>query len=208
MSRRRIAGDDSGVSLVELVVATAILALVLPLVGAVLQAALTSQRDVQSVTNAASSVQIISTSVEGGVRNASAIRRTTYAPASGTRPNELVVARTHVGGQEWRCEAWYYDAVAGVLYTRSVDAATVSAPITPPAGGATTGWTELARGVVPVARTSPAPNPVPLFTATPTARPTSVGVGLSVAAGTRRPALLSTTISKRPQGNVVSAPCF
>jgi prepilin-type N-terminal cleavage/methylation domain-containing protein len=201
---RRSAGRrERGVTLVELLVSTAILAVVLPLAGALLTGALTSQRDVSALAAAANDAQTVVTSVEAGGHNASAIKRTSYTPTSGTQPNEMLVVRTQVGRSGspiWYCHAWYYDAVAQVLYSKRVPASGSSA-ITAPTDGVLTTWTELARGVTPVAPASP---PTPLITVTAT----RVELDFLVSAGTRKPVVMSTAISKRPQGQTGSAPCF
>jgi hypothetical protein len=209
-------GDDRGASLVELLVASAILAIVLPLAGSLLITALTSQRDVTSLTAASSDAQTVVTSVETGVRNASAIRRTTYPAPDGGAPDELLVVRTRAGqldADDWSCQAWFYDAGDHTVLTTRTPGSGHPPAITAPTDGDVTGWVELARGVAPAPRTTPVPTPTPSPTTTGplqlfTVTTKGVEIGLSVSAGSRKPVALTTSISKRPQGETESDPCF
>ncbi|WNB87380.1 prepilin-type N-terminal cleavage/methylation domain-containing protein [Cellulomonas sp. ATA003] len=223
--RRRIAagGPERGFTLAELLVYCALLAIVLPLAGSLLLGAVIAQRDVQAVNTATASVQAVAASVESGVRNASAIRATAFGDPEDVDPSQLLVVRTRGtdASPRWFCQAWYYDAFAGTVRTRRVAAEKVGSPIVRPAAATTPGWTELASGVTAAKwrGPGPAPAPVPVFEVTPTATPTTVRIGLEIGAGERPPVVLigarerppvalSTSITKRPQGETASTPCF
>ncbi|WP_164983985.1 prepilin-type N-terminal cleavage/methylation domain-containing protein [Cellulomonas endophytica] len=213
--RTRLAGRDRGVTLVELIVSMAILVVLLPLAGLLLESTLLSQRDTGDLTRAGDAAQTVAGSVEAGVRNASAFRVTYVRPTPSSDPDELLVVRTRGTGATWRCEAWWYDAAADTVWTRRVpESAGAAAALTPPSSGIPAGWTALARGVTPRARPvpsgSPTPTPAAGLTGPAVLTATSRGVelGFTVATGRGKPVVLSTAISKRPQGQTGSAPCF
>jgi len=193
---------DRGVTLVELLVYSALLVLVLTIVGSMLYRALVSQRDVRAVTEASNTAQLVASSVESGVRNAAAIKYTALAGA-----DELLVARASFGSTvapSWTCVGWFYDASEKVLYTRRVSPTgaptpAITAPSTP-ANYAT--WVALADGVVPLTVGAH------VFTPAPIAAPTMVSVDMKVLAGTRKPTAMSSSFVSRPQGETGSAPCF
>ncbi len=193
------AESDRGFTLVELIVYCALLAIVLPLVGTLLHRTLVTQRDVGAVTEASTTSQTVARSVGAGVRNASAISYTT--PSSET---ELLVVRAQVGPAgtpSWMCQGWYYDGAHDVLYAKRVPAAGAASPaITAPTAAQLATWTELARGVTPPGGR--------VFTPTPSTDPTEVTLRFMTAAGERKQALISTSFTKRPQGETGSDPCF
>jgi type II secretory pathway pseudopilin PulG len=214
--RLREGGAERGMTLAELIVYSAILAIVLPIAGTVLHGAIVANRDAQAVTGATAGVQAVAVSVETGVRNAAKIQRSTYANGSGVPQSELLLVRTRIAepGTTWACQAWYYDGLAKTVVTRRIpvpDAGATAPVITRPATGAA-GWTELARDVEPRARYGTSATYPPVFTASSTTTSTStvakVQVGLRVAAGKRQPVDLFTSITSRPQGETGSTPCF
>lgn len=220
--RRARPTGDHGASFAELLVSAAILAVVLPVAGGLLQHALFAQRDVSAVTSASNAAQLVAMSVETGVHNASAIAPLVTYPSSGPFPHELLVVRTRSAIPNaatdrdpkpvWTCQAWYYDADTRTVYVRQATVPATS-PATPlisrPAAPDFTGWMELARGVTPRSRTAatpPAPS-APLPTVfTPSA--TRVGLGLQVEARAGKPVVLTTTITKHPQNDPRTQPCF
>lgn len=187
--------DDRGLSLTELLVGSAVLVMLLPLAGAMFHGALVTQRDVRAVTEATTTAQAAVASLEAGVRNAAAIRRTT-AGAGGT--DELLVVRTrvaHAGSGAWECRAWFYDSAKQQILSRTSPVA-IAAPDTSTASQ----WTTLAERVAP-----PAPGtPVTVLTGQ-----SSLDVSFSVGTGTdRKPVLVSTSITRRPQNDIKGTPCF
>jgi type II secretory pathway component PulJ len=189
--------DEGGLTLAELLVHCAILAILFPLVGVLLHGALTSQRDVETVTQAGDSVQIAARSVERGIRNASSVSPVT-APSAGS---ELLVARINVGdaaGTTWVCQGWYY--AGGVLYTRRMDVAGAPTPAISTAD--LSQWSVLVSGV------GPRVNGQSIFTRSTSAATTTVGVDLAVTSGAKQVAVMSTAFTTRPQGQTGGAPCF
>jgi type II secretory pathway pseudopilin PulG len=210
--RDRLRGDDPqrGITLAELLVSTAILAVVLPLVGIVLRGAVVADRDAQSLTRATAGAQTVVTSIEAGVRNASSVKRLPFSNGASLPASELLLARTRAttaSGPAWFCQAWYYDGVARTLLTRRVSTSDPAPVIARPTSATPTGWTTLAREVAPtppLGATGAAANNPTVFTTTAS----TVAVTLRVAAGERKPVALSTSITMRPQGETVSTPCF
>jgi hypothetical protein len=190
--------DERGLTLADLLVYSALLTILLPLAGVLLHGAVSSQRDVQSVTQAGDVVQTAVRSVEIGIRSAAAVYPVT-APAAGT---ELIVARRPVGPAgsvtTWVCQGWYY--ADGVLYTRRVDAAGATAPAITTAN--LSQWSVLASGIAPRVAGSR------VFTTTASGATTTVGVDLAVAAGGKQVAVMSTAVTTRPQGQTGGHPCF
>lgn len=144
IDRARPAAQDSGLTLVELAVAGAILALVLVAIGAVLVGALNAQRTVAAVTQTTSTAQAAVTAITEGVRNSSELRLTTP-----TGSDQLLVTRTAGQGASltWSCHAWYYSASAGTIRTTTTADGT---RITAPTGPQLATWTVAVTGVSPV----------------------------------------------------------
>lgn len=193
-------GVDRGVSLVELLVASAILAIVVPIGGGILHSAVVSQRDVDAVTKANTASQAVAASVEAGVRNAAALRLTA-AGADGA--DELLVARIRTGvaadSDSWVCQGWFYSSVDDVLYTRRIPATSATTPIVAPTSTTVAAWTPLAAAVTP-------PGSGRLFALSGDLR--RVDLAVVVSAGERRPAALSTSVVRRPQAQIKGTPCF
>ena len=146
--RTRPAADDSGLTLVELAVAGAILALVLVAIGAVLVGTLNAQRTVAAVTQTASSAQAAVSAITDGIRNSSDLH---LANPSGS--DQLLVTRTAGVGASltWSCHAWYYSASAGTIRTTTT---TDGTRITAPTGPQLETWTVAVTGVSPVTGTA------------------------------------------------------
>lgn len=130
-SWRRLKDETDGLTLVELIVYGIILSTVLLIVGSILVSSLSIQRVVQESTEATTAAQLAVTSIEAGVRNASAVNLTSVGS------DQLLEVRT-VGSDPssavWRCQAWYYSAANGTLRMTSTasDATSVTAPTAEP----------------------------------------------------------------------------
>ncbi|MFP7762207.1 PilW family protein [Marisediminicola sp. LYQ85] len=135
-------GDERGFTLIELLVYSLLLSIVVTIVVSIYLSSNRVEQEVRHSTTSTTELQVAVSSLDSGVRNASAFELTT----SGA--NELLRART-AGGEEvldWRCTAWYYaPAGGGKLWQRS-SAAAISDPS---ATGTTDGWTLLLSGVTP-----------------------------------------------------------
>lgn len=136
---------DSGLTLVELVVASSLLSLVLIVVGGIFVSLISAERTVTPQSQGATAAQLAASSISTAIRNSSEFRITDVGS------DQLLVAR--VAGTatsiEWSCQAWYYASIGdGEIRSTVVnDGATILAPT--PAQLAD--WTLLIAGVAPPA---------------------------------------------------------
>lgn len=153
--------DERGFGLAELLVYMVLSVLVLTISGSLMISALTARTQVSDLTSAAGSGQLIATSVEEGVRNASGALGTTDSgieagveTAAGQLLRARVAVGTNTGSIVWRCQAWFYSVDTNSVYSAVDDAAAIEDPIsfsesggvhTPAAGSAH--WTLLGEGV-------------------------------------------------------------
>lgn len=185
---------DAGMTLVELLVYSLLLVVVLTIAGGIIINALTSQQTVSAITSAASAGQLVSASVEQGIRNASAFKVETPT-ALGQLLRSRNVQVSGAGVSSWQCTAWFRTA-AGDFYTKSG-----SSVIAPPAAAADLStWVLIATGVGLPTGTAQA------FTGTSS----QLSLAVSVSTGDASPVLISTTIVSRPQTDTGTAPtsCF
>ena len=116
---------SAGFTLVELLIYSLLLVLVVFIGGGLLAGSSRTTTIVRSVTTATSLAQKLSTSVQGGVRDAVAIK-TPYSPtvaAVGVAGTQLLVVETMTGGtvSSTQCQAWFYvPSHGGQLFVRSV----------------------------------------------------------------------------------------
>ena len=153
----RLQRDDSGFSLIELLVAMTLFAVVLTIVGNVIVSALTADRTVREITGSTTGGQLVVNVVEQTVRNSTALRVTTDVDGAST----FATVRTTAGGAA-RCHAFFFDTGAQAIFERT-SATAISAP-TPGALGSE--WTRISNGIVPWRDGSGAVRPV--FAATGT----------------------------------------
>lgn len=134
----RLRRAEGGFTLVELLVAAALMVLVSVVIGGILINTLNAEKTVRTTTHAASAGQLVATSIERGVRNADQLR----LDASGGE--YFLTAHTAAGGTTltWNCQAWFIGG--GAAYTRVSPSA-----IARPSVADLTGWTELATGLAP-----------------------------------------------------------
>jgi type II secretory pathway pseudopilin PulG len=187
---------ESGLTLLELLIASGISVLVLAITGGLLISGLRSQESAQKVTDAANTAQQIVRSIQSGVRNASAITVSSDAVAG----TQLLLVRSiglDPASTAPTCQAWYYTPTNGgsVYTTRTSPASLISLP----SGGPNGSWTRLGTGVTPA-------DPVTgkVFNAPSGSR---VVLRFDVAAG-RHPYVRINTTTYTPQSTTVSAPCF
>ncbi|MHB1171413.1 MAG: hypothetical protein ACYCZY_02735 [Lacisediminihabitans sp.] len=192
---RSTLGDDAGLTMIELVFYMVLLSVVLLIAGGMLVSSLTTQRDVGSLTSAASVGQLVASNVEMGIRNASTLRAESPT-ALGQLLRSRSVTATGTGVSTWQCRAWYL-AGGGNFYTTQSTSGMVAAPSS---SADLAAWTLLAQGVSVPTGTSQA------FTGSDG----QVNLAIQVAAGNARPILISTTIASRPQANTGTVPttCF
>ncbi|WP_439594155.1 hypothetical protein [Microbacterium sp.] len=122
-------GDDSGVTLVELIVYIAVAALFLGLMAGIFAAGLRTESATRDRTTATGKAQVVSDSIATSIRNASAFQI----------DGKLLRARVATGASGWECRAWVLTAGGDLAYKTS----TTAIP-----SGNYTGWKSLATGVV------------------------------------------------------------
>jgi type II secretory pathway pseudopilin PulG len=180
--------DDRGFTLVELLIYVGLVVVIVGIVGGILINSLGVDKTVRSATAAASAGQLISQSIDQGVRNASYIALTT----SGAQ--QFLLVRTAGSGATitWSCRAWYLTtANGGAAYVKNSATA-----ITSPIGGSLTGWTQISTGFTGVNGA----------TTILTKTGSQVAIGLKMTAGQASPVLIQTTAVSR-QTDTGSAPC-
>jgi Tfp pilus assembly protein PilW len=181
---------DSGLTLVELLVSTLLVALVLTVVGGIFISVTSVQRTVGSLTSTTTAAQAAASAIEQGVRNASEISLTTP-----TGTDQLLVVRTanQTGTLTWTCRAWYYSATSGQIRSTATNNGT---HITAPNSTALAAWPLLVSGVTPHSGTT-------VFTAAGD----SVTIDYDVAVTTGPAVRIQTTALKRT-GVVGVGTCF
>ena len=186
---------ERGITLVELMIYALLSLIVLAIVGGVLASGLRTQAAVQTVTSAATTAQQIVSSIQSGVRNASAV--TIVSPP--TAGSQMLIARV-VGmdpaSTAPTCQAWYYTPVnGGAVYTKKT---TPAAAIAIPSSDPPSGWSLLGVGV------SPSSSGGAVFTA-----PAGLRVDLTFnVAAVAQPYVSMLTTIYTPQTTTVSAPCY
>ncbi len=139
--RDRRASDESGFSLVELLVYTLFIGVIFALAGGMLISALSAQGQVTGYTQAADAGQLIARSVEEGVRNASGAAGEEDAeridgiraePMLADNAGQLLRARVAIGANDgtvqWECQAWFYSAPTESVYFARSTAGAVPDP--------------------------------------------------------------------------------
>ena len=143
------AEQESGFTLVELLISLALTLIVLLIAGSVLVSGLRTQQTVNSVTTAATSAQQIVRSVQSGVRNAVAVNLLPTTP-SGAQFLIAQVTGTDPASTAPSCQVWYYTpANGGAVYTKKSAPTSPATQIALPSGGPQGDWLLLGSGVNP-----------------------------------------------------------
>jgi hypothetical protein len=159
--------DDSeaGFGLAELIVYAALAIIVLALGGSMLISSLNTRSRVTDLAEATSVGQLISSSIQEGVRNASGPpgstnpeQRAGIKAETTTARGQLLRARVAVGSSNgsvvWRCQGWYYSSETNAVYAATNATVAVTDPLgfsvvggkhTPAAGS--DNWLLLGEGV-------------------------------------------------------------
>jgi Tfp pilus assembly protein PilW len=139
--------SETGFTLIELIVYSALLLLVMSVVGGFFISGLETATAVRTMTNASTSGQIVADSVETNIRNASDFQLTV---PGGT--DQFLVARTAQRGStlSWTCIAWYYSAAG----SGSIRFKQSSTAILAPTASELSTWILLNEGIVPASGTS------------------------------------------------------
>lgn len=134
---------EAGVTLIELMAVCLLLATVLGVVGGIFFSTITAQQKVDKLTTSANAAQLVASTIDDRIRNASEFRVT--VPSTG---NQLLVARTAGVGAtiDWKCYGWYYQASDQTLRMTTT---TPGTKITAPNAAQLSGWTLVASGVTP-----------------------------------------------------------
>ena len=186
--------NDRGFSLVELLIAMSLFAVIVTVVGSIIVSALTADRTVRQVTDSTTDGQLVVNVIEQTVRNSTAV----FVDPDADGVSVFAVARTTAGGTA-RCEAWFYDNVVGSMF--SLSSSTAIVPPTP--GSVGSDWRLLSAGVAPIEDNAGAAVPVLALDGT-----RGLAVSFSVDGGAGVSSLFITTVTGRaPQSNV-SPTCF
>jgi prepilin-type N-terminal cleavage/methylation domain-containing protein len=185
--------QDEGFTLIELLVYMSLFTIVLLIVGGFMISSLRVERDVTSAAGATTTGQLVSTSVQSGVRNGSGVR----VFSAGADGSQMLVARTTTRGSTlaWVCQAWYYSASNQAVYTKTSTspAVAIALPASSPAGS----WTLLGSGI------TPSKAGVSVFDSTSN----SATVNFEVTVGTRAPVRVETKTYTRFTV-AAGTPCF
>ncbi|MDM4761524.1 prepilin-type N-terminal cleavage/methylation domain-containing protein [Galbitalea sp. SE-J8] len=140
---------EGGFTLVELLVAMLLLAVVLAIAGGLVIAATLGERTVRTVTGTSNSTQVAVEQMLSRFRAASAYRIDALGSAQFVQAR---VATDSVSGSTgWRCYAWYFDPTSGDIRTKNSTAA-----VPAPTATELSSWTLLASGVRSSGTASPA----------------------------------------------------
>jgi hypothetical protein len=140
MRRSEISHDD-GISLVELLIYSALALVVLAIVGGMLINSLSTESTVRTVTEASTQGQLAAQSLEAGVRNSTDFTLTTRANG-----DQLLQARVASGSTPvvYRCAVWYYS-----ISTKSLRYRDSPTTVAAPTAAELPTWRLLVSGVLP-----------------------------------------------------------
>jgi hypothetical protein len=176
---------DSGVTLVELLVYSALLLVVLVALSSLFIATATAQKNVEAVTESSNAAQVASRSIAAGIRSSSNYLLTTPTPGT-----QLLTARVAVGTGAsivWMCQGWYYSASEKTIRYSTSNTA-LAAP--------TTTWLLLASGIKPGSTGA-------VFAADSS----KVSIDFVATAGSNPPASIKSAISSRAKTGA-NGKCF
>ena len=138
---KRLVTDESGITLIELLVYIVLLGAVMSIVVNLFTTSVRTEARIRSVSSDVESAQLISDSLVSGVRNSSGYKLSLPFGA-----DQLLVARvanTQGDTVTWECRGWYY--AAG---NKTIRTAVMASPYTPPTWEPPS-WTLLGTGVTP-----------------------------------------------------------
>ena len=178
--------NETGMTLVELIIYAALLTVVVTIVGGMMLSAITAQRDITSSTSAASLGQLIGQSVTKGVRNATTIDPLQQPTATSQLLRVSSSAGKHTDGTLYGTvyEGWYYTQNNGGSFYMTISCTSIVAPTTPTLLAQ---WNYLGTGITPTA------GGASLFTVANS----TVSYGFSVANGVGKSILISSTAVSR-----------
>ena len=188
-------GREQGMTLVELIIASAIFSLVSLTIMGLMFVTLNTEQSIRTVALATSEGQTAVRSMTRSITNAATpLQLATAGPGNA---DQILRARVVGGGATatWTCMAWYYSAAdAEIRYTSS------SGAIPTPTATQLDGWSLLASGV---GASSGA-----VFSPTPSASlPTGVTISFRIDAGDSPAVTFETAVSSRTRVSG-GAPCY
>jgi prepilin-type N-terminal cleavage/methylation domain-containing protein len=133
--------DDRGFTLVELVVASALLGLAMTVIGSMMMSLFSTERTVSGLNTGTNAAQLTATAIDDRISQASSFDVTNVGA------DQLLVAR--VAGRDeqltWQCYAWYFSVADGgsIRYTVAPDGTAMGVP----SASALATWSELITGV-------------------------------------------------------------
>ncbi|MDY7541561.1 MULTISPECIES: PulJ/GspJ family protein [unclassified Cryobacterium] len=141
---RRLVQGQSGLTLIELMVAMVLTVLILAVAGGLFISTSKAQSTVTTGTQATDTAQAVARSIERGITNASEFTILTSGSDS------LLIARTAGPGSTvvWKCNGWYYSAANRDIRTTATADGT---KIVLPSSAQLAAWTVLASNVLPTA---------------------------------------------------------
>lgn len=190
---KRLRTDD-GFTLVELLVSALLIVVVLSVIGGLIISTMKAQGTVSTTTSATTQGQLVSSSIQNGIRNASVgISPNAYSLTSPSGTDQMLVALVVGAGTSITstCSAWYYSAS-----TQSIRFKNSASAITAPTAAALTTWTLLSTGVTPAVGSA-------IFAL----NGRSLSYAFRQAAANNSYVSFSSTISSRT-GMTGSSPCF
>jgi hypothetical protein len=137
--RDRLHSDDSGISLVELIIYVALSVVILLICTTLFMSSLSARTQVTSYNNASSVGSLVAASVSEGVRNAQGPLGSSGQQLIGiqaepmTSTGQLLRARVAIGATNgivtWRCQAWFYSVVTKSMYSANSTSGAIPDPV-------------------------------------------------------------------------------
>lgn len=188
--RRLRPADDTGMTMIELVVYSVLAIGVLLIVGSMLLNGMRGQASVTAITTATNSGQLAASAIQNDVRNSSRIKVITVGN------DQLVQARIAGGTSStvaYHCAAWYYSKATGEIRSN-----TSPSRITAPNASALAGWTLIASGIKPAGPGGT------VFTGTSS----HLEIAFTVAAGSTEPVTITSSATSRNPNSEDTPSCF
>ena len=184
--------------------------MILTILGGMLISGLTVERTVTRASDETRLGQLISRSIEKGVRNATAFKVESVGSDQILRTRS---ADVNVSGATttvtWRCMAWYYRASDGAVFSTTRTDGAVSKPGTVAPATPLTAWTYYGSGVKPAAgATTVLSGSAAAFSRT--VPPTPLTLSFQVAVENAPPVQISAQYNLRMQNDTTTGPttCF
>jgi len=185
---------DAGFTLVELIISSALISVVIVVVGGVLVSSMRADETVRTVTTSTTDGQLVANVIDSGMRNSTAVS----VSIASDGVSSFAVARV-AGASGAECVAWFYDAELDTVFRR----VSPSAITAPEPGSVSSDWVPLSAGIVP--DVDDAGTEYPVFAADG-AR--GLTLRYAVEAGGGPSSLFITTITGRAPSTNASPQCF